>query len=125
MSRGTCPAQTRSNGVRQGLYLVQEGRGLQVEVIHVQGARREVLEEPGVPLDALHGQALRWVGHQNTPDQVQADRADGHVRGNDVGRVDDAPRVFPLLCVEGVAPEQDGVQDDARAPDVSHLRTPS
>ena len=68
-----------SSASKQAAHLLLVGEPLQQEVIHLQGARGQALEEPGVRLDLIHRHALARLRDQHPRQDVQALRADLHV----------------------------------------------
>ena len=65
---------------------------------------------------------LRRVGHQDMRQQLLAGGGDWDILWHCVVGRDNVFGVVLLLCIEGVAPIQQGIQDDAARPDVCLLQ---
>lgn len=86
-----------------GPYISREVWGfLKVVVVHVQGSRRQGLQEPGMAQDVLQPDALVWVGHQEAGQQVFAGIACGDLGGQQVDGVLKLLGVLLVFDVKGV-----------------------
>ena len=68
-------------------HLLLISQALQQEVVHIQRARGQALQEPGVRLDLLHGHTLAGLGDQHPRQDVQAVCADLHILHQSTGQL--------------------------------------